>query len=303
MGEVRKIPALNVDGRMVLVNGRFFRVGRVHDEHWLEDNCDDLQSSVQQLRPGGCDVRIDAFAFLQKLPNLTPRRGLFTMPESVAAIPISTYEDWMNNLPRDARTDVRKAAKRGVSVRPAHLDDEFVRGIVSVYNESPIRQGKPFWHHGKDVDVVRRENATYGERSTFLGAYLGSELIGFMKIVRVGRVGAMMQILAKIKYREYRVSNALVASAVRLCSELNWLYLTYGQYRYRNRDSSLTRFKHRTGFREYLLPRYFIPLNRWGDLCLNLGLQRDLADRVPAYVISAISNLRAKYYERLAKPR
>ena len=32
-----------------------------------------------------------------------------------------------------------------------------VNGIIGIFNQSPVRRGKPFWHYGKDFDTVKKE--------------------------------------------------------------------------------------------------------------------------------------------------
>ena len=39
---------------------------------------------------------------------------------------------------------MRRAEKRGVVVREVPFDDDLVRGIVEIYDETPIRQGGPY---------------------------------------------------------------------------------------------------------------------------------------------------------------
>src|SRR5207247_2863912 len=138
----------------------------------------------------------------------------------------------------DARKDVRRSAKRGCVVTVTEFNAELVRGIVEIYSESPIRQGKAFSHYRKDFDAVQREHSTFLERSTFIGAYYKDELIGFMKIVFVGKVAAMMQFLSKISHYDKRPANALIAKAVEHCAREGMSYLTYGKYRGRKKGTS-----------------------------------------------------------------
>ena len=55
-------------------------------------------------------------------------------------------------------------------VKLAEFDDEFVRGIVEINNETPIRQGRAFWHFQKSFEAVKEKNSTYPEKY-LLGAY------------------------------------------------------------------------------------------------------------------------------------
>src|SRR6202043_417643 len=102
----------------------------------------------------------------------------------MAALRVSTFDDWMTKqVDFKVRNKVRKATKNGVVVREVPFDDDYVAGIHAIYNESPTRQGKAFWHYGKDFETVRKMNATFMDRSIFIGAYLEGILIGFVKLV------------------------------------------------------------------------------------------------------------------------
>src|SRR5207249_444053 len=124
---------------------------------------------------------------------------------------------------------VRKAAKNGVDVREAPFDDGFVRRISAIYNESPIRQGKRFWHYQKDLDAVRRMNATFMDRSIFIGAFYQENLIGFVKMVtnEDATQAGLMQIVSMLQYRDKAPTNALIAQAVRSCADRGIPHLWY----------------------------------------------------------------------------
>ena len=65
------------------------------------------------------------------------------------------------------------SAKAGVIVKVAEFDDRFVKRIVNINNETPIRQGKPFWHFKKSFAVVKQRKLRHTlERNTFLGRIL-----------------------------------------------------------------------------------------------------------------------------------
>ena len=196
-GKIIKMRAFELDGKTYVVSGRWLKFAAVYDEEWTEGEPGDLVLSIAQLKARPARPRADIFTFVQKLPDTTPQYAFPVVLESVAAIRMNGYEEWLRCLSRQARQDLTRAAKRGVVVRTAEFDDDFVKGIVGIYNESSIRQGRLFWHYGKAFDAVKEENATYLSRSVFLGAYLASELIGFVKIVRVGKLAVMMQIVSE----------------------------------------------------------------------------------------------------------
>ena len=294
-GSSVKVPALEIDGHTIVVTGRWMKVAAIHDEEWIDDGLPDIHACVTKLKQHDAgDVRADIFTFAQKLPATAPLYSYLMDWESVAAIHLGSYEDWWNHaISGDARKDVRRAGKRGVRVEVVEFDDDLVKGIVEIYNEAPIRQGKAFWHYGKGFELVRREKATFRDRSVFLGAYYERELIGFTKIVYVRKTAAMMQVIAKTSHYDKRPVNALIAKAVQHCAAQGMAFLTYGRYRNRNKGiSSLTRFKHRLGFEEILVPKFYVPLTAKGRMWLALGLHRDPLTVLPEWTIDGLYRVR-----------
>jgi hypothetical protein len=143
---------------------------------------------------------------------------------------------------------------------------------------------------------VKRANATYLERSDFLGAFWGSELIGFIKIVYVDHLARLMQIISKDGHRDKRPTNALIAKAVELCEAKGCSHLTYGKYRYPQGADELTAFKRRNGFEEILVPRYYAPLTIKGSVVLRLRLHRGAKALVPARVLLSLKHVRTFIY-------
>ncbi len=140
-------------------------------------------------------------------------------------------------------------------MRVVNLDEDLIEGIRGIYNEAPVRLGKPFWHYGKDFETVKRENGTYQDRSDFIGAFYEGKLIGFIKMVYVDQVGSIMQILSMIQHQDKRTTNALIAKAVELCEQRNKSFLMYCRYVYGvNETKSAHRFKRRNGFQKISFP-------------------------------------------------
>lgn len=298
-GTTAKVPAAEVSGKTIVVTGRWLKIASIRDEDWQEGDVvlppSELLAGIQKLRTLGADI----FTFSQKPSDPRPRYSYHYEWDSVAAIRTESYSDWWNKrVSTDLRCDVRKAAKLGVVVRQVPFDDELVRGIKEIYDETPIRQGTPFWHYRKDFSAVKQANATYVDQSEFLGAYYGDELIGFVKIVFIGRIARLMQIIAKDTHRDKRPSNALIAKAVGLCEEKGCTLLTYGKYQYTQGADSLTAFKRRNGFEEILVPKYYVPLTTTGKLALSLGLHCGAKRLVPASVLRSLKRLRASFYSR-----
>jgi hypothetical protein len=301
-GKPAIVPALRVGDQTIIVTGKWLKVASVHDEEWLDASV--LKHPEQYLASiRTANLRADIFTFAQKLPQVEPQYPYYFEKDNVAAIRLTTFDDWWEKqLPQESRKNVRRAGRRGVTVRSVELSDELIRGITAIYNESPIRQGVPFAHYGKGFDTVRRETATLVERSEFLGAYHDNELIGFIKLVYMGDLGSILNIVALNRHYDKRPANALIAKAVEVCLQKGKTHLLYGKYTYGNKTaSSLTEFKYRNGFEKILVPRYFIPLTAEGRMCVNLRLHRGLLGILPARLITLLLALRSRCFEHAAR--
>lgn len=110
-----------------------------------------------QQQRGDCNSRaeasptkIDLLWFRQRIPESTPKYGYYHEWRDVAAIPVSDWKHWFEKqITRSARNKVRKSANVGVVIEQTELTDELVRGIIGIFNQSPVRRGKRFWHYGK----------------------------------------------------------------------------------------------------------------------------------------------------------
>jgi len=289
---------MKICGKDIQVQGGLIRIARLAADGY--EFLEDPESALDALRESG--IRIDLFTFTQKLPHTQPKYGYPMEWDNVAALPVSTFDHWWTRqVSFKVRNKVRLAEKRGVSVREVPFDDALVRGISAIYNESSIRQGKPFWHYGKDLETVRRENATFLDRSVFIGAFLGESMIGLAKLVsdEVQGQAGLMQILSMIQHRDKAPTNALIAQAVRSCAERGIPYLVYSKFSYgKKQRDSLIDFKQYNGFQRIELPRYYVPLTLAGRAAFGLGLHHRLADRIPEPVLARLLKIRSLWYGR-----
>jgi hypothetical protein len=299
-GRSRRSLSAPVDGRTVVVAGRWIKIAAVKDEDLVEGGAvEDPPAFVARLKATG--LKADIFTFAQTLPDTVPRYAYHLEWDNLAVIPVTTFADWWDGrVESSVRRAVRKANKVGVVTKEIVFDDALVDGIAAIYNESPIRQGRAFWHYQKDLETVRGENSTYLERSTFIGAYYAEELIGFMRMIHVDKIASIVQILSKIKHSDKRPTNALIAKAVEVCEQKRVSHVVYCSYIYNDPHSSLTEFKRRNGFQQVLLPRYYVPLTLHGRIALRLRLHRDLVERVPKPVLAQLLRLRKSWNERRA---
>ena len=267
-GQWVKVPALDMDGKQIISRGNWLKTAVVHDETWLETELENPELCVKKLGDKGSHgLRADIFSFTQKPSGTAPKYSYPVEWDSVAAIRLPSFKDWWEKLPQEARKNVRRSQKRGVTIKVKSFDDDLIGGISDVNNDSATRQGVRNTYFGKTIDQVRRDYSAFVDRSDFVCAYLGDEMVGFLKIVYRKETASIINLTPKPSHSDKRPANALVAKAVELCEQKGVSVITYGMFNYGNkRDSPLREFKVRNGFEEILVPRYYVPLTSWGTL-------------------------------------
>lgn len=296
-GRMQQVSAFRLEDLVIVINGRFVRVAEIFDEYWLQaDRLPNPHDVLMQLQHVG--QKPDLFTFAQRVPDSEPHFHFHMEWDNVAVVPVSSHDSWFREqISSASRRNIRASEKKGVVVRSEQFDEKYIHGIMSIFNESPVRHGRKYWHYGKDFAAVQAENGTYRERSTFLGAYYKDEMIGYMKIVWDTRSAAIMQILSKMQFLDRRPNNALLSEAVKLCSERGVKYLLYERFVYGNKgEDSLTRFKEANGFIRMDLPRYYVPLTPKGRIALTLRLHLDQKDLIPQWLRRRILDIRDKWY-------
>jgi len=303
-GKVLKVPAVRINDITIIVTGRWLKTASIKDEFWLAGELvEDPEVIIANLKQQ--KLNADIFTFSQKLPKIEPKYKYHLEWNNVAAIPISGFADWWENrLPQETRKNVRRAGRRGVVIKKVQFDNALIEAIVDINNETPIRQGRRFWHYGKSFDTVKRDYSAFLDRSEFWGAYAGTEMIGFIRLIYLGKTANILQILCKNKHFDKRPGNVLIAKAVEACAEKRISHLVYGQYVYGgNTKSPLTEFKRRNGFEQILIPTYYVPLTLKGRLFLELRLHRGISRIIPKRLLSLLIELRSKLNERKATKR
>jgi hypothetical protein len=297
-GKWIRVPALDIGGNKLIVRGKWLKMAIVLDEEWQISEVGDPALCVQALKEHPSrSLRADIFTFVQKPPATAPRYEYFSERESVAVTSTTSFKDWWEKLPQETRKNVRRSQRRGVTVRLCQLDDELVKGLVDLNNDSPLRQGRPYVHYGKSLEEVKKDQLSFLDHSDLIGAYFGEELVGFLKLVYRGETASILTFLPKASHYDKRPANALIAKAVELCESKGISCLTYGLFNYGNKgDCSARVFKTRNGFEEMLVPRFYIPLTLKGRICLKLNLHRGLLGIIPHDLIALGVNLRYKWY-------
>jgi hypothetical protein len=291
------VPAIRVSGKSIVVKGKWLRIAVVHEEEWLETEVENPDLCVKALKEQAWGSRrADIFSFSQKLPSIKPKYSYPMEWDSIAAIRIATFKTWWENVPQETRKNVRRSQKRGVRVIVRDLDTGLIEDLIDLNNDAPVRQGKPFTHFGKTFDEVAKDQESFLDRSDYICAYAGQELIGVAKLVYRGEVASILTFLSKKSQHDKRPANALMAKVVELCEQKKISHLIFGMFNYGNkRDTPLREFKIRNGFEQILVPHFFVPLTVKGAISVKLKLYRGLLGLLPHNVITLLLSARAKF--------
>ncbi len=231
---------------------------------------------LEKLRLRGSDI----FTFVERkwcCPLHNPPTFWVRVEDNIGLLEIADYLTWWIQIGKKTRNMVRKAEKDGVKVDIIAQSDKLAEGIWCIYNETPIRQGRAFPHYGETLETVAAN--MYAEKnSTFIGAYLGDELAGFIQILHGENIAILSNILSMQKHWDKSVNNALLAKAVEVCAAKGERWLMYGRI---GNHPSLDRFKENNGFVKYPITRYYIPLTSKGRLAIKLGMHQELKDALP----------------------
>jgi hypothetical protein len=275
------------DIEIVVVGGLVTRAYVAPECYALVRDPADIAEKISRRRPG-----TDVVVFGQRMPEVQPKFDYPMEWEAIAVIEISGYDKWLEQIGKENRKNIAKAARRGVVVREVAYDDEFVRGIMDIYDESPVRQGKKFWHYGKDFETVKRENGTYADRSVVIGAYHEDELIGFVKMVLTEKCASTLQVISKLRHRDKKATNALIAKAVEICAARGIPYLQYGVWS----EGTLGEFKARNGFKRHLVPMYVHALTLKGRLSIRTNTHHGVQHALPPRLAQLLKTARRRWH-------
>jgi hypothetical protein len=292
-----KTSAVDIDGQTLAIRGKRIRIASLHDEDWVTATVTRPEVFIRGLKGGKSGVRADIFCFSQKEPDIEPHFSYPMEMRSLAVADVADVDGWWRKLSHGTRCNIKQAKQRKVEVRSHEFDDDLIRGIMSVQNEAPIRQGRRFYHYGKSFEQVKRDHGSYLDSCEFLCAYRDDEFLGFLKLIYRGDVASIMQINSRLECQHLRPANAMLAKAVERCVSKGIRYLVYGEFNYWNkRESSLRDFKRRNGFTEMLVPVYYVPLTPWGWFCVKTRLYRGPLGIFPTGLITAGLELRRRWY-------
>jgi len=289
---------IKICGKDIAITGRFIRIAKVDGDKYAFP--DDPEAVLDGLRE--CGQRVDLFTFLQRVTETSPKYAYPFERDPLAVLPVSTFDHWWNHQIRSfPRNRARQAEKRGVVLREVPVDDKLFNGIIEIYNECPIRQGRRFPHYGMTIETARKYASTFLDRSTWIAAFFGDTMIGFIKlsIDETRTQACLVHILSMVRHKDKAPTNALVAAAVRYCADQKIPYLVYENFFYgKKRGDSLSHFKEVNGFGQVDIPRYYVPLTALGMAAFRSGMHHRLADHIPESVAAKLREFRKAWYYR-----
>jgi hypothetical protein len=280
-----------VDGKNVQITGTILKTARLRSEYFVR--LEQPEAFLAEVRRSG--IRADILTFVQDVDDRSPRYAFHCERDQMAVLPITTYEYWFTKqLYNKPRNTLRKALKSGVEVRREEFGESLLQGIKAIYDETPIRQGRRNRHYKKDFETLRREHATFLDRSEFITAQYSGEMIGFAKVTFTGECGVIMNFLSKVGQRDKAPNNALIAKAVEICAERQLKCLMYGVWG-SGGSRGLMEFKMANGFECVEVPRYYVPLTQLGRLAVAAGIHNGLVARLPKWCVRVAADVRRRW--------
>lgn len=280
--------------RTFMVAGKEFRIRRqgvarlmaLREE--ILDSIEDPEEVIAEARRQR--VPADILTFTEHLPDLTPRFNYRMEWDNLAVLPISTHEEWLRNqVHRNVRNKIRKAAKSGIRVEAYPFGTRLAHKLSEIFNETPYRRGKRYPYYGRSVSNILADWSPDIERSVFLLATYEHEAVGFIKLLFCDSYARTSGTVAKVSQREKAPMNELFSEAVATCARRSTPFLIYGRYEYPGQtDFGLTRFKQDNGFRRVSVPRYYAALSWHGAAFLSLGLHRSVSLILPRPIVRAL---------------
>jgi hypothetical protein len=288
---------IKVNGTEIRVTGNMLRIARPDADGYA--SLKNPEQVIEGLR--NSRARVDLFTFLEIWPGTSPKYPYSVETDNAAVIPVTTFDTWWKQIRPEARNRARQAEKKGIVLREVPFDDNLVKGIGEIYNETPFRQGRRFPHFGKDIKTVHAEAATYLDSSFFIGAFVQDKLAGFVKLTMdESRTRAnLMNILSLVEHRDKAPTNALIAHSVRACAERGITQLVYQRYAYGSKPTDgIQKFKQVNGFQRVDLLRYYVPLTTAGRIAYRLRLHQPLSEHLPQAMSDKLREVRNSWYAR-----
>jgi hypothetical protein len=226
------------------------------------------------------DRSIDVFTLVERkwcCPLNVDGKGWAKTKKDIGILKVPPYDNWLQTVGKKTRNMIRKAEKSGIKTEVTELNEQIVKGIWNIYNETPIRQGRAFPHYGLTLQEVDG-NSHAAKNCTWITSYLEGEVVGFIQLMHGDNVAVIAQILSLQKYWDRAINNALVAKTVEFCASKQVPWIIYGGM---GNHPSLDKFKESNCFSKMTLTRYYVPLTFRGKITTSFGLYKNKKDLVP----------------------
>jgi hypothetical protein len=230
---------------------------------------------------------VDIFSFLERkwcCPLAKAPKSWARTKDNIAILEVQSYKQWWESIGKKTRNMIRKAEKAGIKADFTEPDEELAEAVWTIYNETPIRQGRAFPHYGITLDSVKRD-VLAAPNSTCIVAYYENHIVGFLQMIHGDSLTIISQILSLQAHWDKAVNNALIAKAIEHCTNNHIRWIMYGRI---GNHPTLDVFKKNNGFAKLELTRYYIPLTKKGKLAIRLRLNQDFKDLLPESMKQAI---------------
>jgi len=226
------------------------------------------------------DLGLDVFTFIKRNwlnSVINPEKTWVAVADNIAILHITNYDDWWNAIGKKTRNMVRKAEKNEVVTCKATPNYTLAKGILLIYNETPIRQNRYFPHYGTKLKNISRKVLSSKDH-IFIGSYFESKLVGFVDLIIGENIAIISQLLSLKEHWNKAINNSLIAKTVEVCISCQVEWLMYGRM---GNHPSLDKFKNKIGFKKLSVTRYYLPLSTKGKIAMKMGLHQNLKDIIP----------------------
>ena len=136
-GEPVQCEAVRINDQTFFLSGKVLRIASLSrdKDEWQQD-VKNPEEVIRALKSS--DTRVDLLKFWQRIPESEPKYRYYKEWRDIAAIPVTTFKHWWDKqVSPSVRNKIRKAQKLGVTVREVQFDDEFLRGVMEIYQTVP----------------------------------------------------------------------------------------------------------------------------------------------------------------------
>ena len=101
---------------LLMIRGKIIKIASIQGENWTEINFVNNYHELVKLALES-NIKADIFTFAQKIPNVKPMHNFFFKFDNIAAIPLTTYQNWLNSVSSGMRKDLKRSKKHRIYVK------------------------------------------------------------------------------------------------------------------------------------------------------------------------------------------